>query len=563
MSRTLLFGLICLCAILGMALPVAAHPPEEPDHGVTETSFWDLWSGDEERQRVTADNVTAQETLRRTSDVPLDEPPEAAETWNRRDLDDMPRTNRSTAIHPTGAARTDGTYLKDVSVAIAGVTPSTRALLSERRQPVYVAPSGTVLGTVDYRVAVPEEIDSPTRRTEWHVTGHDIESVTLLMDGDPVANTTTDTVVRLDYRNQSQNVTGSQPLTLRATATVQLTETVYKEKTVCKPIDGNRTCRDWWTKHVHEYNETVTVEQTRQVNVYNPKLSGYRTTYPNGDTGVVVFRSQPWYGLELPAGGIRGIWRFYVARDQQWDTLVQTDGETTTTQHSPVHPVQVYAYPIRTGTTQDAHREITVLDSYGREFQAPGLDSSVTLDSIQGSYVGSFGIAARAPSEASNQSVRATGLVRGTQTRLSPESTANITVNRSEIDLTIQNTTANTVTVEATLRDANTGTPIATASRDGYIQLDGKRVNTTANGTVQATIPRQGDTVTATYQPGDWWRSIPAYVGASETVHVEGTVLRYVQLLFTLGVQVGTILLAGFLIDRLTGWGFWPPWREL
>lgn len=563
MARTLLLGLVCLCAVLGTALPVAGHPPSKPDHGVNESSFWDLWSGDEERQVEDADNVSAQEALRVTSDVPLDAPPKAAETWNRRDIVEMPTTNRSTAVYPAGAARTDGTYLKDVSVAIAGVTPSTRVQLSDRRQPLYVGPNGTVLGTVDYRVAVPNETDSPTRRTEWNVTSHDIDTVTLLMDGEPVANTTSDTVVRLDYRNQSKNVTGRQPLTLRATATVEVTETIHREKTVCEPVGGNRTCRDYWTRRVATHTETVTVEQTREVSVYRPALSGYRTTYPNGDMGVVVFRSQPWYGLQLPAGEIRGIWRFYVARDQQWDRLIEADGETATARHSPVHPVQVYAYPIRTGTTQDAHRDITVLDSYGRILPAPDLDSSVALDAVSGTYVGSFGIAARAPPGEGNQSVRARGLVRGTQTRLSPDSTTNLSVNRSEIDLVVQNTTPNTVTVEVTLRDANTGKPIATASRDGYIHLDGQRVNTTANGTVQVTVPRQGDAITATYYPDDWWRTAPGYVGDSATVHVEGTILRYVHLLFTIGIKIGALLLAGLLIDRITGWGFWPPWRGL
>jgi len=563
MRQRILLGLVCLCAVLGTALPVTGHPPEESDHGINESSFWDLWSGDDEREIPATDNVSAAEALRVTSDVPLDAPPKAAETWNRRDIAEMPRTNRSTAVYPTGAVRTDGRYLKDVSVAIAGVTPSTRVLLSDRRQPLYIAPNGTVLGTVDYRVAVPEGTDSPTRRTEWNVTAHEIESVTLLMDGEPVANTTNDTVVRLDYRNQPKNVSGSQPLTLRATATVELTETIYREKTVCEPVGKNRTCRDYWTRRVVHHNETVTVNQTQEVSVYDPLLSGSRTTYPNGDMGVVVFRSQPWYGLQLPAGEIRGIWRFYVARDQQWDRLVETDGETTTARHSPVHPVQVYAYPIRTGTTQDAHRDITVLDSYGRILPAPDLDSSVALDTVSGTYVGSFGIAARAPPGNGDQTVRARGLVRGTQTRLSPDSTTNLSVNRSELDLVVQNTSPNTVTVEVKLTDANTGAPIETAARGGYIQLDGQRVNTTANGTVQAIVPRQGDAITATYKPDDWWRTAPGYVGDSATVHVEGTVLRYVDLLFTLGVQVGALLLAGFLIDRITGWGFWPPWRDL
>ena len=563
MSRNTLFGIVCLCAILGTALPVAGHPPETTDHGVSESAFRDLWSGDEEQQTAATANTSAPEILRQTSDVPLDAPSKAAETWNRRDIAEMPETGQARAIHPEAATRTDGTYLKDVGIAIAGVTPSTKVMLSERRQPLYIAPNGTVLGTVDYRVAVPTGTDSPTRRTEWDVTSHEIQSVTLQIDGETVANTTTDNAVRLNYRNRPRNVSGSQPLALQATVTAELTETIYREKTVCTTVNGNRTCRDYWTRRVETHDETVTVEQTRQVSVYDPTLSGYQTTYPDGDLGVVVFRSQPWYGLELPSGDIRGTWRFYVARDKEWDALSETDGETTTTRHSPVHPVQVYAYPIRTGTTRDAPRDITVLDSYGREFRAPDLGSSIALDSSTGTYEGSFGIAARAPSEDTEQPVRAIGLVRQSQTHLSPETTATLPVNRSDIGLTVQNTSADTVKVRVTLRDAATGVPIETATRDGYIQLDGERVNTTANGTVQATIPRQGSAITATYRPGDWWRTVPGYVGDSATVSTGGTVLQYLHLLFTIAVQIGTLLLAGLLLDRITGWGFWPPWRGL
>ncbi|TQR22160.1 hypothetical protein C9J85_05485 [Haloferax sp. wsp5] len=125
----------------------------------------------------------------------------------------------------------------------------------------------------------------------------------------------------------------------------------------------------------------------------------------------------------------------------------------------------------------------------------------------------------------------------------------------------VQNTTADTVTVTVTLRDATTGAPIETAARDGYIQLDGKRVNTTANGTVHATIPRQGNAITATYRPGDWWRTIPGYVGDTTTVGAGGTVLRYVQILFTVSVRSANSC-GRPVSDRITGGGSSAPVRE-
>ena len=155
----------------------------------------------------------------------------------------------------------------------------------------------------------------------------------------------------------------------------------------------------------------------------------------------------------------------------------------------------------------------------------------------------------------------AVGLVRGTSTTIDVATLAQVPLNRSYISLTVTETTSDTVTVRARLRDNQTDEPIATTRRDGYLTVDGRRTNTTANGTTSVTVPRRDDAVTARYVPGQWWRNAPGYVGDSTTVYTGGTVLTVLQTLFRLAIPVGTLLVAGFLIDRITGWELWPPWR--
>lgn len=554
------------CLAASVAAPASGHPPEEPAHGLNETTFWTFWAGDEDETNVSAieANGTAFRTLTAGTDVPVDSPPEAAETWNRRDLEEMPETGQSQATHPAAAKQKDGTYLKDVGVAIAAVNPSTRVRLSTSDQPLYVSPSGTVLGTVDYRIAVPAGTDDEDRKTSWSVASHQVDEVRLRINGTTVDSTTTSNIARLNYDDIEQHPRGNQSLTLETTVSVTLEQEIATQKSHCWVANGTRQCTKYWDNRTATRTESVTVSQSRTIAVYELEVSGYRATYPDGDRGTVIYRNQPWYGIELPSGEVRGVWRYYVARDTQWDRLVTTDGTGQTSTHSPVHPVQVHAYPIATGPAPSPRSRVSILETYGRTYDSPGVPSAVELDAISETYTGSFGIAARTESTAGgDEPITVPGLVRGSGTTIDRGSLAEVSLNRSNLTLAVTNTTTETVTVRVQLRDNETGAPIATERRDGYVEIGSTTVNTSRDGIVEVTVPRTGDAVTARYVPGHWWRNIPSYVGDSATAYTGGTVIRYLQVLFELAVPVGSLLLAGFLIDRLTQWGFWPPWRGL
>ncbi|MFB6284421.1 MAG: hypothetical protein ABEK59_10915, partial [Halobacteria archaeon] len=134
-------------AIAGVG-PATADPPDDPDHGVNESTFPLLWSGDEDGNLSSGgggDNETiAMRQLASGTDIPFNTPPPAVRTWNDGELDEFPPTNRSVSIRPTSADTESGRFVKDAHATMFAVQPSTRARLSSASQPLYVARDGTV-----------------------------------------------------------------------------------------------------------------------------------------------------------------------------------------------------------------------------------------------------------------------------------------------------------------------------------------------------------------------------------------------------------------------------------
>jgi hypothetical protein len=153
--------------------------------------------------------------------------------------------------------------------------------------------------------------------------------------------------------------------------------------------------------------------------------------------------------------------------------------------------------------------------------------------------------------------------VRGEQVTLDPEAFSPVSIRASNLTIEILNRSDQTLRVKTVLRDARTGDPINTAERNGYVVLNGRRVNTSTNGSVIATVPRADGSVSARYVPDHWWQWDPSYVPASDVAYARGTILQILQMLYRIAVPVGLFLLGVYLIDRITGWHIWPPWRGM
>jgi hypothetical protein len=227
-----------------------------------------------------------------------------------------------------------------------------------------------------------------------------------------------------------------------------------------------------------------------------------------------------------------------------------------------MHPLQVHAFPVETGATPDPAREIEILEAFGDRESSPTLDSTVQLDVVDEPYTRSYGLATRIrTTDHDFGKVRAYGLVRGVEAEVNASVLSEVILGRSNLSLEIRNNTSNTVTVRARVLDDTTGDPINTDGRDGWVVLQGERVNTTGNGTVTSTLNDEIGGVSARYVPGKWWYSPTSYTGDTAVASVHGAEIVLVSILFEVGVPLSLLFLAWFIIGRMTGWDVWPPWR--
>lgn len=591
--RLLSRSALLLLLVAGAASQTIASPPAQSAHGIDEQTFHTLWSGDIDDSEEQLSSGTDYATLAATTDIPFDNPPAAVERWNRGDLQEFPVSGPKKSVSPQGATLEDGRYIKDAYTAVFAVHPSTRARIQPDWRPLQVAPAGDVLGTVDYRVAVPTDDTRGDRRVYWSLMSHEIAATRLQVDDTVETQSAGSHTPSLSFSNLDAYRGNIHTLALEATITVQFRKRIVIEREHCEMVPVERAAetnvtgspanttnttdsptnntpvtkevRQCWTttgERVEQPTETLTVRDEIDVLAYDFAATGYRARYPNGDLGLEVHTNRPWRSYTLSDADVHGAWRFYTARDSQWDQLRTSTATGTQTRASPLQPLQVNAYPIEGGATASPYGQITFLDVYGAVIDAPSLPQHVNLDHQVGTYLASYGIATR--SETSTRSaVTATGLVRGMRVELTEDQITEVPINRSDLTLSVVDRTPETVTVEVRLQDAATDAPINTRLEGGHVLLKGEKYETSSLGTVRATVPRSDQTITARYEPGQWWQFRQGYVGDSDTVHTRGTVLQFLDTLFGLAVPVLLFLLAGFIIDRVTGWHLWPPWRGL
>ncbi|NHN48015.1 hypothetical protein G9464_10445 [Halostella sp. JP-L12] len=550
---------------MGDVAPQPIDPPNETDHGVNETTFHALWSGDvdiADSENLTDGNRSEMAELAMLTDIPFNAPPRDIERWNSGDHREFPETSPDVSIHPRNTTLEDGRFVKDAYVDVFAIQPSTRAQVSAENQPLYVAPNGSLLATLDYRVRRPVDTETDTRRSTWSIDSHEIAETRLLVDGDVETTRRGTHTPRLGYTSLDSYVGTNHTLAVEADIAVTLEHNV----TVCvnESDDG---CEEWNTTITHP-TETLTVNTSRPVSLYTLRVSGFAGQYPNGDQGIVAYNNQPWAGYSLPGGGVQGVWRFYSARDRDWDVLVHRTSADQWETRSPLQPLQVYAYPSEIGPTTDRGR-VEILATHGRELEPGSMPENVELDAVTAPYTASFGLATRTelddPSARNviDKHVTADGIVRGVSTNVTATHFVDVPINESTLTVAVTNVTDETVTATVRLRDAATGEPIATADREGVVVLNGERVQTNASGIAVLTLPRSGDGVTARYEPAQWWRHEQGYVGDSDTAYVRGTVLQTISTVYRILVPVATVLVVVYVLDRLTSWGIWPPWRGM
>lgn len=552
---------------VGAGAVASAHPPSAPEHGLDESTFYRLWSGDVDTGEAgLIENASIVRVVTAGTDVPLESPPAAIAEWNTGEHAEWPETDVETSVYPQGANLEQGRYVKDAHVSILAIEPSTTVLASPTEMPVHVADHGAVRAVVDYRVEVPPSSSSGDTRVRWRLRSARIEDVRLEIDGAVEDRVTgTDRPV-LEFTDLGAYSGSRHTVRVEADVDVELERRVRTERRRCRTsaVTGERDCKTVRRTSRRTVTETVTVaDEVDEVVDATLDVFGYWARYPDGDLGLVIYKDVPWLGFSLPAGDVRGVWRFYAARDAGWDEVVEASEAGTTRRHSPVHPLGLYAYAFEPGPTAHPSSVIEIVDVFGSETAPAGLPTEVHLDALTEPYVESFGLVVRVDeSEATVDDVTAYGLVRGVETaRTTPF--AEVPIEATALELAVIEVTDETVTVEVSLTEAASGAPIATVRREGHVVLDGEAVETGADGTLRRTLPRDDAAVTARFIPGKWWHHSTGYVGASDVVYTGGGAMDLVAVLYRLGVPAGLFFLGVFLIDRITGWRLWPPWRGM
>lgn len=526
-----------LTVFAGSFLTIASadHPPRpgSDDSDLDENETATLWSkepneclSDHEYEQRYGEERTTIHALGNCTDITFRDPPETAEVWTAHDFESLEPGETGTSVYPAHANRTGGRFIKDAHATTFAVQPSTRVHLDDEDTPLYLAPDGELRGLVDYRVEVPEDEVEGNRTIAWSLLEDEVTTVRLRQDDDLMVTEAGQHTPVLDYE-----LDGSGPSTLTFEAEIE----VELEKEVTQQGgNGTRTRYEYLT-------ETVTASQTVAIEVYDLTAYVYHAEYPDGDVGVAIYQSQPWHGYTLTEdgeAGVRGVWRYYTARDTDWDSLIHATEADQETVDSDALPVYTRAYPSEIGPQAHPIRDgPAIQEVWGADSESPAstLHENVEIGIIDEEYVRSHGVAVQYE-EIDRGQIDVQGIVRGESADIvEPEAGTEREIRESEVtvDILQQNRSAATLRIE--LRDAETGDPLALEDpwdehsrvepighdqREGYITIGNERVETNSSGVATVTVRSPG-VYTAEYQPGSWRTHEPAYVRdrASVTWH--------------------------------------------
>lgn len=502
--------------VIGGITTAGAQPqPGDDDNGLTANETATLWSKDPDECNAVEERTTApteMQALGNCTDITFRRPPETAATWTRNDFASLEAGDSSEAVYPEHAERSSSPLISDAHATIFAIQPSTIAHVDTDETRHYVAPEGELRGFVDYRVSLPAGESASVYESS-------ISEVRLLRDDEVIGRQDGSHKPVIEYDIEGL---GSSTLTLEADIDVTIEVEV--------PGIGNET------EYAFE-SDSLTVSDDLDVEVYDLRASIYHAEYPNEDDGVAIHQALPWHGYQLTEDGnatVRGVWRYYTARDTNWDTLVRNNGAGRETVPSDARPVYVRAYPSQIGPRADPIRDGPDIEQvWGIQSDSPAetLHEDVNIEVINQSYNRSYGVAVRYEDIDRNQ-IEVEGIVRDvTADRREPEegSTREIRKSNLTVDIVEENGTA--ATLEIQLTDANTGNPIilgervddprfepiAPDSRDGYVSVAGERLQTNASGIATITV-REPGSYAVQYHPGSWRTHDPAYVEASSSV---------------------------------------------
>jgi len=609
MTRLLLssigVGLIILTASVGATV---ADTQTGEDIPLAENETKKLWSLDNDNyvnesayREQTGENRSAIEAYLNATDWVWTRPPRTPTVWNRHNFakfTDSFSPSASKSVHPENATLVEGErgWIEDAHATIYRAQPSTRAHINQSTTRHYIRPEGRLFGLIDYRLSLPSDDDNGAdgEKVLWELSGHEIAETCVLQGQtvDPDAsNPCKPSGARIGTGSGSHTANISYEVRGKRSSTTSLTLAAVIEYSVVKTVktrhsksveecqtiiedgeeryDCEEETKTWWETTEKIVTDRVVVSDTLEpVTVYDIKAAVQTAHTADGTTSFIIQSQHIWAGATIDGQTeISTPWRFYTARNPDWDSLVEESHDSSTEKESSLRPARVYAFPssrgLSTNTARNTLHSASNLKRLAGQTRtspngtlAPSLDLPVAADS----YNSSRSVAVEY--QDGEGDVVVDGIVRGVN---SPAMTIGGTTDIRETNLTLEVVASNSshVIVKAVLQEASTGNRIDLRSRSGYIQIGDQKVNTNASGIVLVTIEKQ-TTIQAEFAPGDWWGDPPGYKSSRARAVTNSdflTVDSQAELWVRMFVHSLPILVPFYFIDQLPGASAWPPWK--
>jgi hypothetical protein len=582
-----------------LATPVVADNsdwiPPGNEHDISSFDYAVMWSLDEDVENASTSNATIGEAIAKETDYAYNIPPEHPEKWNDGDINDF-KTTRNKSIHPPDTGTSDGTYAKDAYIRIATLTPSATYHESPDSTKQISPQNGNVYTITDYRVDVPEDKRSETRIVEYELVKTGIVETELTTEtGDGDRHTRDTHSSKLSYSELNQ---GTNRLVVRAEISTEISKTVQEKEveseTVCSTDaeTGNMTCETqtvekWVVKNDTTITSTHTVTDRTSVYAYTPTMSVQYRYLLDGSVIAKYTLPEYWTVATTPGGHkIDGPIETYTQRNTEWDTFVNSTATGTSDEYrSPVNPVETHAFPndnkasFNYNFSSYSHSNIKITAQDGKQFDSPNLpetiDFTVANNSGTDSWTnpqqvtieGSTGFEhpREEPHEFTVHSVSAGAKTTVTGERLNEPTETNVTTTVIE-----KNKTSKTATVEISLTENETGTPINTEGQAGYISLapGDKTLQTGSDGTTTTTVNYTTGTtfVKTSYVSKADFEARNTYAPAQDTTMIRSELMHPIAifnfikplLAYAFMLLIAYYALYSMYPRRLP----WPPWKK-
>lgn len=505
---------------------------------------------------------------------PYGDYPSEISNWNFANLNTFTPGDDDTSRRPSGVNTEGNAYVDDAYVDITSLPGSavhhtySQSGSSERARLVN-PDQGTDVNVVgDYKIDIPDDINSDTTRVEYDLQSHEITEKRVYIDGTEVASSGSDAHFGAFELSSSDIPSGVSEYTVEMD--IQVDVEVHKEQVEIFCADSfNGTCNRYSERFVTEFDgvksQTLTVSDSQSVTPTTLDASDIEVEYlnhPDGYTIAKVDTDGGWLSFTLP-GEVYGYgsYRGYSSRNPAWDTVSSDDTEAV----SSVHPAVFHIRPSDAGITIPPSQS-----EYGVKFSNT---EGVTVQD-RGSVSGSLQGTQMDLSEDQYKSVRdfhfqSEELVFGegsdsvtfqgyTGEDVTVQAESAGEMKRTEISVTNISRTESTDTaeIEVTLNDSS-GAAVQTDGRDGYVEIAGNTVNTGNDGTATVQVPDTTDVFVVNYVPGSPWNPGTSYVESGVTGEVPSEpipLIQYINSLIPAAALLSFVYLGFKLVSKgITG----------